>query len=343
MAGGTPAAVNSSHYDANQQPSLVLVVGTLGTADTGGTALTMPASGNPVTGATYVEVLGTVSSLGTIVLSDGTQIANTIAGDSGQNGLITYPSRKEASFTTTTVQAVAITDVSNYRWVSVHIITQGTNSTVTFQGSNDNTNWINVALQNTNSTSQPASTSATGVALLQGSIGFRYFRLNVTGISAGTTSGVVEFFSSPGQMTTMGASVSQSGAWNVTGTVAGGTIQLGTFRLDPTTIPSVQQFGTLGTAGGSFFATISGASGAGTKHYIQGVDIVTYSGTPDVRVLAGSSIQGTGVLAAGQFVPSGGITKTWNQHFPTGTNSEIIYHFAAAGTAFINVSFWKGA
>lgn len=122
-----------------------------------------------------------------------------------------------------------------------------------------------------------------------------------------------------------------------------GTVQLGTMKYEPTTIPQMLQMGTLGTAGGSFFATISAASGAGTKQYIQGVDIVVQSGTPDVRVLVGTVIQGTGVLAAGQFVPSAGIAKNWSPHFNTGTNSEITYHFVGAGTAFINVSYWKGA
>ena len=67
------------------------------------------------------------------------------------------------------------------------------------------------------------------------------------------------------------------------------------------------------------------------------------SGTADVRVLAGTSIQGTGVLAAGQFTPGGGIAKTWPiVPFKTGTNSELVYHFVGAGSAFINVNYWKG-
>lgn len=101
--------------------------------------------------------------------------------------------------------------------------------------------------------------------------------------------------------------------------------------------------GTLGTAGGSFFGTISAASGAGTKHYVTGVDIVMQSGTADVRILAGTAIQGTGVLAAGQFPAGGGIAKTFQVPFATGTNSELTYHFVGAGTAFITVSYWKGA
>jgi hypothetical protein len=119
--------------------------------------------------------------------------------------------------------------------------------------------------------------------------------------------------------------------------VAGGTIIVGsTVNATPLVL------GTVGTAGGSLFGTISGASGAGTKHYISGVDIVVSSGTPDVRVLIGTGIQGGSVLAAGLFLPSNGISKLFIPPFVTGTNSEITYHFVNAGTAQINVSYWKG-
>ena len=121
-----------------------------------------------------------------------------------------------------------------------------------------------------------------------------------------------------------------------------GTVQAGTVQINPVPVPTTLTFGTLGTAGGSFFATVSAASGAGTKHYVTGVDIVMQSGTADVRVLAGSAIQGTGVLAGGQFPAGGGISNKFDPPFPTGTNSELIYHFVGAGTAFIRLSYWKG-
>ena len=117
----------------------------------------------------------------------------------------------------------------------------------------------------------------------------------------------------------------------------------GTIQINPDPVPTMLLFGTQGTAGGSFFATLSAASGAGTKHFISGVDVIVESGTADVRVLAGSAIQGTGVLTAGKYVPSGGISKVYIPAFEKVTNSELIYHFVGPGTAFIHVSYWKGA
>jgi hypothetical protein len=139
-----------------------------------------------------------VSSTGalTTVISDGTNTANVIAGSTGQNALVTARGRKEVSFTTTIVATVANTDVSNYSWVSVQINTQGTSSTVNFQGSNDNTNWVTVSLvQTTAGGSVPIYATTSSAALFSGPLNFRYFQLSVTGISAGTTSGVVEYFS----------------------------------------------------------------------------------------------------------------------------------------------------
>jgi hypothetical protein len=128
-------------------------------------------------------------------ITDGTQIANTVAGDTGQNALVTAGSHKEVAFSTTTAQAVAATDAGNFRWVSVHIVTQGTNSAITFQCSNDNTNWYST--QMTSATlAQGASTSLAAVGFT-GPLTGRYFRLNVSGISAGTTAGVVSFSAMP--------------------------------------------------------------------------------------------------------------------------------------------------
>lgn len=151
--------------------------------------------------------------------------------------------------------------------------------------------------------------------------------------SAGTTTGV-------GVVSNL-----TNGSVNLlTGTVTSVTnLAGGTVQINPTPVPTTLTFGTLGTAGGSFFATISAASGAGTKHYVTGLSIVQASGTADVRILSGTAIQGSQVLAAGFFSPSGGMVREFNPPLVTGTNSELTYHFVGAGTAFIIVNYWKGA
>lgn len=168
-----------------------------------------------------------------VQLGDGTTLASVATGDSGQTAQLVAGTRKEVAFSTTTVQAVASTEVSNYRWVSVHITGQGTGSVVGFQASNDNVNWANCALVTTTSTAGPAvsSTTANGV-MLHGPLPGRYFRLNVTGIVGGTTAGVVEFFSSPTAVQGIGvdtelpnAAAIADGAGNPTAPAVAGALQ----------------------------------------------------------------------------------------------------------------------
>jgi len=132
-----------------------------------------------------------------LTAADGTAAGAVTSGDSGQNAQVTAGSRKEVSFSTTTAQAVASTDVSNYRWVSVQVVNVGTGTTFTFQGSNDNTNWVSVPMLSSTTTSL-IQLSTTAAGLFSGPCNYRYFRINVTGITAGTASGVVEFFANPG-------------------------------------------------------------------------------------------------------------------------------------------------
>jgi len=160
----------------------------------------------------YIPSSGSILSF----ITNGTQIADTLAGDSGQNSLVITGARKEVSFTTNTAQAVGTTDVSNYRYVGVQITSQGSSSTVTFQGSNDNSTWVSIALMISTSVGnvQPV-TSTTSTALYHGPLPFRYFRLNVTGISAGTTAGVIELFGEPPANMIGSFLAQQSGAWTV--------------------------------------------------------------------------------------------------------------------------------
>lgn len=185
---------------------------TFNTLDTNGTS-------NAVQSGTWTVQPGNTANTTPWLVSDndGTTKANNLSGDSGQNARLIAGARKEVSYTTTTAQAVASTDVSNYSWVSVHSVTQGTSSTITFQGSNDNTNWTSLTLVDpANAAGAGMSVSTTSAnRIFAGPIATRYFRINVTGISAGTTAGVVEFYSSTrGIMSTL-VPVTQSGTWTV--------------------------------------------------------------------------------------------------------------------------------
>jgi hypothetical protein len=88
--------------------------------------------------------------------------------------------------------------------------------------------------------------------------------------------------------------------------------------------------------------TLSAAAGAGTSHYVTGLQIVVHSGTTDVFLGFGTALTGGSVLARGQFTPGGGIMRDFTFPIQSGTNSEIGYVIAGAGTASIAVNYWKG-
>lgn len=114
-------------------------------------------------------------------------------------------------FTTTTAQAVGTTDAANFSGVSVEINTQGTNSVVTFQVSDDNINWRSFNMVSVVNTTVAPSTSTTSGSFAN-ALPARYFRVNVTGITAGTTEGVI-VFKNVGASSTIVAG--QQGTWTV--------------------------------------------------------------------------------------------------------------------------------
>ena len=147
-------------------------------------------------------------------LTDGTNVANTLKSDgtaAGQNSQLVAGTYLSVPFTTTTVQAVGTTDAGNYNSVTVYVSSQGTSSTVTFQASSDNTNWVSLLLVNTNTGLTGSSTQNT-VHIWQGNLSYRYFRLSVTGISAGTTAGTIVFKTNGISGTQMVTSTSATGS-----------------------------------------------------------------------------------------------------------------------------------
>lgn len=89
MANPSPA--NSGHAGANQDLSIMGVVGTLGTADTGGTSQPLPASVDEHTGAWNTINLGAAG----VVLSGAVDVANGTATALPATGLA---NRKSLTF-----------------------------------------------------------------------------------------------------------------------------------------------------------------------------------------------------------------------------------------------------
>ena len=224
-------------------------------------------------------------------LTDGTNIVNVLKSDgtaAGQNSQLVAGTYLSVPFTTTTVQAVGTTDAGNYNYVSVHTTTQGTSSNIIFQGSNDNTNWVSVVLliaSATGSISQNISTS--GAARIDsGPLNFRYFRLNVTGISAGTTAGTIIFRTQAPPMIAQSTQVGSS-------TATGSAVPANAFMIG-------------GNNGGNLTSinalTFSDAGSAAQVGLVTQALGQTYNGSTWDRVRsanAASNTTGTGLLGVG--------------------------------------------
>lgn len=307
---GTMPSISANPASGTQQ-----TLGTVGTVIGVGTISNVVTTSGTTTGVGTITNIGSISNIGTMPAS--TLVLNT------------------GTLTTGSLSNVALVgSVAGVGTISNIVTTSGTTTgvgTVTTQGT-----LLGLGtLTNLGSVTNVGSIAA-GVLTSLGTL---------TGAGTLTNLGSVTNIGTVKEVTTV-PTVSNltNGSVNLlTGTVTSVTnLAAGTVQINPTPVPTPLIQGTLGTAGGSFFGTLSAAAGAGTKHYISGLQVVVQSGTPDVRILAGSSIQGTGVLAAGQFVPSAGVVREFNPVFVTGTNSELIYHFVSAGTAFITVNYWKG-
>mgnify|MGYP001583370375 CR=1 FL=1 len=104
----------------------------------------------------------------------------------------------------------------------------------------------------------------------------------------------------------------------------------------------LQLFGTLGTAGADTTGTLV-AGGVGTSLYINDVTIVVSAGTVDSSIEWGTALQGTGILARGNFVPGGGVQRTFDAlNPPSANNTSLTYRLGGAGTVFFSVSYWVG-
>ena len=278
---------------------------------------------SPVSGAVNQGTAAALTAPWYAGISDGTTLANVLAGDSGQSSQIVTGARKTFTFTTTTVQAVGATDCSNYRGIAIQLSSVGTSALANFQTSVDNVNWTTMSLPAAGLTNVPFSNTNTVGTVYFGPIPGQYIRINVTGISAGTLAGTITLTSwAPPSLV---GSVVQSGTWTVAGTGAAGAAVSGNpFRAgasDGTNTRDVRSDTTGKLVTGLFGTQVLGASGdvanvnavatlaaaAAVTTYITGFEVTATGST------AGSVVDVT--------VTDGTWTKTYVLVAPAGVST----------------------
>jgi hypothetical protein len=213
-------------------------------------------------------------------LTDGTNIANVLKSDgtaAGQNSQMVSGAYLQQTYTITSNSDTTAIDVGNYASVSVHVTAIGSGATITWQASNDNSNWFGFELDLATSAT-PGGSLNTGVAAVSSYIGplsGRYFRLHPTGLASGTYTVVVTF--STVQTSRRGVSSTQSGTWSVGASSAtGSAVPANAFYggvLAKTTSPAAASTGNL----------------VGMLADVMGIQLVSTGGLVTTAFAAGTS------------------------------------------------------
>ncbi len=191
---------NETHVPGSEPLELVGAIGT--------DSKVYPFKVDPVSGRLLVDA-------GVVVVAEPLSIddnGGSLTVDAGIQAEVT------GSGSALNADVITSTDVSLYRWLSLQI-TGTFSGTITFQGSNDNTNFVTVVLAAVNQQSGALSVSSTITGIFAGPVNYKYFRARLTSYSSGTASGRLELAQSAAALPAIAAQVSgtvlaaQSGSW----------------------------------------------------------------------------------------------------------------------------------
>lgn len=247
-----------------------------GTVTITGHAVPLPYNGKVINANIVSPALGQATmanSLPVTIASNQTSIGSVTQGSgaaAGTNWRIAGDFTEQSGLSAGALNAdlVPSTDVSLYKWLSLHITAVATGGTITFQGSNDNINFVSINLARVDSSSSIASTS-TVTAVWTGPVNFRYFRARQTAWTSGTTTGVLELYTSPSALNVVGNISNQAGTW----TVQPGNTQNTTpwmMTIGPTNVGTQVDVSATGT-NATVTATMSAVSAK--TNYITGYEI----------------------------------------------------------------------
>lgn len=151
-------------------------------------------------------------------ITNGTNVADVVAGDSGSNGMVTAASSKTYTFTTSSSGAqtlLANTPVGAYASIEVVYTSTGPGLALTGQfsptsgGTYVNSSSFSASAANSNTVALGVANSTIYYSPVRGN----YFQIAVSALTSGTFTGTVTLRSAPLSVTSM-ASI-QSGTWTV--------------------------------------------------------------------------------------------------------------------------------
>jgi hypothetical protein len=172
------------------------------------------------------------NTIGNVEITDGTNTANVVAGDTGFNGLATASATKTYTFSTTTTGAstvLANTPCEGYSWIEViyssvgsGLALQGVFATAS-GGTYIQSNYWSSGPFNANVSSLGTSSGT----VYSGPIQSNFFQIAVSALTSGTFAGTVILRATPPPLTTVNISGSIGSAYTVGSSVPGSAFYQG--------------------------------------------------------------------------------------------------------------------
>ena len=134
--------------------------------------------------------MGIVTGLLTQLVNSGIKLYNGAASVSSSNPLpVAQPDGLSVSGTATSAAVLFTTSMLNYESITVQVTSAGTSCTITYETSDDNSNWISIAgLRADNAGIFSVTPTSTAAQMAQFTRKGLYFRARVSAYSSGTIS-----------------------------------------------------------------------------------------------------------------------------------------------------------
>lgn len=289
----------NAKIDDNWRDALIAV----STAD-GETPVRLEA--DPTTHALLTQGPGGGSVFGDVRVSDGTNVASVVAGDTGFNSLAVADGVKTMDFSTSVAgaQMIGPYDCRGYSWVEVVYTSVGSGLALSGQFSPKLAGAYNSSATFLSTGSTIGALGVTNSTVYYSVTHGNYFQINVTALTSGTFAGTITFRTLPPPYESTRAS--QVGTWNVgSSTATGAAIPANAFYM-----AGINASGNL-----TGIATIDRLGDAATGSGVESIGAMAFNGTNYDRVRNNT----TGVLVA-----AGTTTTQSNQTLTTYNASRLM-------------------
>ena len=315
-------------------------------------------------GGTGISVGGTAVSSSNplpVAQTDGLSVSGTVTGTAAEQATSGIPT------------VLFTTSMLNYESITVQVTSAGSSCTVTYETSDDNSNWISIGgLSFTNLGGSPLTTTSSAVGGIQFTRKGLYFRARVSAYGSGTVTAIGTLSKAPAVqqgLTVIGGGFSPEGGGSGTNPVAIGlegrtssktSVSNGTLVRPIATIDGRQivrldsipenEWSYVAASGGITNTTtpidITGGAGSGVRNYVTSLQVSSDTLGTATEVIIQDGVAGA-ILWRAKIGTAGTVgIQDIRFHPPLRGTTNTIMRFACAtatgtGSIYINVQGYK--